>query len=294
MKIEKEDKYQDIDRSLIACIFVLYHPKVSELKKIDLLAEFGYAVIIVINAIDQYFLKDLQSKSYLHVINNSKNIGLASALNQGIEYAFDHINAQFVILFDQDSEPHLELPVQLVSEFMAHDCDLACIGPTLTDVKSLDARYLDLNKSSVQTIATSGTVISKEAFAKVGPMMDDLFIDSIDHEWCFRAMHKGFNIIVSKKVLMPHNMGDEGLNWIGQYKPVYRNPIRHFYIIRNSIYLIKLSYIPLSWRIIELLKTLRRVVMYLWISNDRLKSLRLICKAVIDGFLNRLGPLTES
>lgn len=292
--MSSHNNQEDLNQSSIACVFVLYHPEPSALNKLDRFAEFGYPVIVVINAIDHHALENLQSKSHLHIINNPKNIGLASALNQGIEYAFDHINAQFVILFDQDSEPHLELPVQLVSEFMAHDFDLACIGPTLTDVKSPDARYLDLNKSSVQTIATSGTVISKEAFAKVGPMMDDLFIDSIDHEWCFRAMHKGFNIIVSKNVLMPHNMGDEGLNWIGQYKPVYRNPIRHFYIIRNSIYLIKLSYIPLSWRIIELLKTLRRVVMYLWISNDRLKSLRLICKAVIDGFLNRLGPLSES
>jgi rhamnosyltransferase len=246
---------------------------------------------VVINGINQNSLESLQSKSYLHVINNPKNIGLASALNQGIEYAFDFLNTQFVILFDQDSEPSLELPTKLASEFIAYGSSLACIGPMLTDVKIKGAQYLAQNKASVKTIPTSGTLISHESFIKVGPMMDALFIDGIDHEWCFRAAHMGLRIAVSNEIVMSHNMGDDGLNWLGQYKPVYRNPIRHFFIIRNSIYLIKLSYIPLSWRLVESLKIIRRIVMYLWASNDRFRSSHLIYKALIDGFCNRLGPL---
>lgn len=284
---------EEINHSSIACIFVLYHPETSVLNKLDRFIEFGYSVIVVINAIDQHSLEKLQSKRDLHVINNPNNIGLASALNQGIKYAFDHLNTQFVILFDQDSEPHAELPTQLAREFMAHGSGLACIGPMLTDIKTRDAQYLAQNKASVQTIPTSGTVISQEAFIKVGPMMDALFIDSIDHEWCFRAVQMGFKIAVSNKVLMPHNMGELGLNWMGQYKPLYRNPVRHFYIIRNSIYLIKLPYIPLSWRLNESRKIFRRIAIYLWASNDRYRSLRLIYKAVIDGFYSRLGPLIE-
>ena len=284
---------EEINQSSIACIFVLYHPEPSSLNKLDRFAEFGYPVIVVINAIAHHALEILQSKRHLHVINNPNNIGLASALNQGIKYAFDRLNTQFVVLFDQDSEPLSELPMQLVSEFMAHGSDLACIGPMLTDVKIQGAQYLAQNKASVQTIPTSGTLISQAAFAKVGRMMDALFIDGIDHEWCFRAAHIGLRIAVSNKVLMSHNMGDDGLNWLGQYKPVYRNPIRHFYIIRNSIYLVKLPYIPLSWRLIESLKIIRRIVMYLWASNDRSRSLRLIFKAVLDGFSSHLGPLNE-
>lgn len=292
--MSSHNNQEELNQSSIACVFVLYHPELSALNKLDRFVEFGYPVIVVINAIDQHSLEKLQSKNHLHIINNPKNIGLASALNQGIKYAFDRLNTQFVVLFDQDSEPLSELPMKLVSEFMAHGSDLACIGPMLTDVKTQDAQYLAQNKASVQTIPTSGTVISQAAFSKVGPMMDALFIDSIDHEWCFRAAHMGLKIAVSNRVLMLHNMGDDVLNWLGQYKPVYRNPIRHFYIIRNSIYLTKLSYIPLSWRLVESLKIIRRIVMYLWASNDRSRSARLIYKAVLDGFSGRLGPLNES
>lgn len=292
--MSSHNNQEELNKSSIACVFVLYHPEPSSLNKLDRFAEFGYPVIVVINAIEHHTLENLQSNSHLHVINNPKNIGLASALNQGIKYAFDRLNSQFVVLFDQDSEPLSELPMELVSEFIAQGSGLACIGPMLTDVKSQDAQYLAQNKASVQTIPTSGTVISQDAFSKVGPMMDALFIDSIDHEWCFRAANMGLKIVVSNKVLMLHNMGDEGLNWMGQYKPLYRNPIRHFYIIRNSIYLIKLPYIPLLWRLDESLKIIRRIVIYLWVSNDRSRSLRLIYKAVLDGFSGRLGPLNES
>jgi rhamnosyltransferase len=279
------------EQSAIACIFVLYNPKSESLQKLVDLSARGYQVVAVINAINDDGLRLIEGQAAIRCIKNQKNVGLALALNQGLFCAFQELKTSFAVLFDQDSEFDLDLPLQLVQELIALGDTTACIGPKLLDVKAKGAQYVLHNSGHVQTIPTSGSAISKKTYDDVGPMKEDLFIDGIDHEWCFRASSKGLKIAVSDQLVMSHDMGDASINWFGQYKPVYRNPIRHFYIIRNSIYLTRVSYIPLQWRLKESLKIVRRILMYVWASNDRLKTIQLIAKAIKDGFSGRLGEL---
>lgn len=285
------NKVNIFDKQFIACIFVLYNPKSESLQKLVDLSARGYQVVAVINAINDDGLRLIENNAVIQCIKNQKNVGLALALNQGLFCAFQELKTSFAVLFDQDSEFGLDLPLQLVQELTAFGDTTACIGPKLLDVKAKGAQYVLHNSGHVQTIPTSGTAISKKTYDDVGPMKEDLFIDGIDHEWCFRASSKGLKIAVSDELVMSHDMGDASINWFGQYKPVYRNPIRHFYIIRNSIYLTQVSYIPLQWRLKESLKIVRRILMYVWASNDRLKTIQLIAKAIKDGFFGRLGEL---
>lgn len=277
----------------ICCIFVLFHPERSVEIKVKGLASRGYLVVVVSNGAEGDLLNSLRVVAGIALIENSENLGLAHALNQGIERAFDDPEVQFVALFDQDSSPPLELPLTLANEL---DVDLdACIGPRLVDLKAQDAGYRTHNSKAgteaVASIPTSGTVISRRACGAVGPMLEELFIDGIDHEWCLRAAANGLRVRISDRVIMLHDMGDDGIVWFGDYKPLYKNPIRHFYIIRNSMYLGLHGSLPLRWRLLELLKILRRIPVYLWASNDRMRSVKLIMQALIDGSHGKLGPL---
>ena len=121
------------------------------------------------------------------------------------------------------------------------------------------------------------------------PMMEELFIDGIDHEWCFRAWSKGYAVRVSNRVTMLHDMGDASLNYFGRYKPVHRSPVRHYYVVRNTLYLTRLAYLPLGWRLRELLKTPRRIAAYVLFSSDRWRTVRLIAHALCDGLAGRMG-----
>lgn len=277
----------------VCCTFVLFHPQPSVKKTLEDLASEGYPVIVVSNGADGDLLISLRAAVGIELIENSENLGLAHGLNQGINRAFNDPEAQFVVLFDQDSSPPVKLPLVLANE-LDIDSD-ACIGPRLVDVKAQDAGYRTHNSKAgaeaVVSIPTSGTVISRRAFATVGPMLEELFIDGIDHEWCLRAAAKGFKVRISDQATMLHDMGDDSIVWFGDYKPLYKNPVRHFYIIRNSMYLGLHVCLPLRWRLLELLKTLRRIPVYLWASNDRMRSVKLIMQALIDGSRGKLGPL---
>jgi rhamnosyltransferase len=133
--------------------------------------------------------------------------------------------------------------------------------------------------------------MTKFSYQSIGPVLDSLFIDGIDHEWCFRARKHGLKVALSSSVTMMHNMGDEGFSYLGTYKPIHRSPIRHYFITRNTIYLSKLSHVPFSWKLKELLKMARRLFFYLIVSNDRMMTAILILKALLDAFKNKLGAI---
>lgn len=279
----------------ISCVVVLFKPDRSVVDLVRTLASGGYGVVVVVNAADESILCDVREIKSVFVLDNKGNVGLATALNFGIRHAFDVNGSDYVVLFDQDSVPDASMPRDLANELLSCSiAKVACIGPMLLDRKDRDARYATNARQSYPgrpfSIPTSGTVIPRAAYQMVGPMMDELFIDGIDHEWCLRAWSKGYTVMVSTRSQMLHDMGDASLNYFGRYKPVHRSPIRHYYIVRNAIFLSKCHYLPVQWRAIELLKTLRRILAYLAVSSDRGRTLRLIGRAIHDGLRSRMGP----
>lgn len=279
----------------IGCVVVFFNPAPEALENVNRLASYGYPVVVVVNQASKDAIESLLLKRGVYPIMNRTNLGLASALNQGIVLAFEELGVDYVTLFDQDSLPEEVLPFSLATELQEFRGNaVACIGPMLKDRKDFSAKYaqneLKFSGSIPLTIPTSGTLIPLNAWRDIGPMMDSLFIDGIDHEWCLRAKHKGYQIRLSRTVSMIHDMGDSSLKIFGRYKPIHKSPIRHYFIVRNTLFLASLDYLPIKWRVSELAKTIRRVIVYLVVSSDRVKSFKFICHAIVDGLRGRLGP----
>jgi rhamnosyltransferase len=282
----------------IATVTVIFNPDDDAAETINMLAKFGYLVIVISNGASDIFFESLIRSENLIIRKNDQNIGLSLALNQGIELALSFENIDGFVLFDQDSKPTKELPLDLQQAFWAaKDLNPACISPELIDLK-LQRSTKKIPSSDffecVKTVATSGTYIARRSVSIVGLMDERFFIDGIDHEWCFRATSMGFSIVIAHKLRLDHNMGDFGFNFFGKFKPAHKSPIRHYYIIRNTILLARMSYIPLLWRFQEGLKTLYRVPVYLWLSSSKYESLVLMLRAFADGFFNRFGKFDGS
>lgn len=282
----------------ISCVVVLYHPDDAVLDMIESLNGVGYEVIVVINGATVDQLEKIRKIQDVSLILNSQNEGLAKALNQGLEMAFFEKQSDFTVMFDQDSKPTPSLPYKLAERAVAFGSDrLGCIGPILKDIKRPSSKIYPSHLSGIGaspvSIPTSGTLIPRSAYLKVGPMLEELFIDAIDHEWCFRAQAHGLSVLISADLEMWHNMGDSGLSYLGRYKPLHKSPVRHYYIIRNTLYILRFAYIPIGWRLLEFLKLLRRLLVYLLISTDKMLTFNLILKAIADGFCGQLGKLNS-
>jgi len=270
-----------------ATVVVLFRPSSDDLANLIQMADWGQDVIAVINSCDAALSERLPLSTRIFYIRNTDNLGLAHALNQGLAAAFEQ-GADYVLLLDQDSRPDAVMRDRLVAvaaELEAAGRHVGCVAPALIDRKLADANVgsSDLHRSTKGTLATSGTLIPRAAWHKVGPMWEDLFIDGIDHEWCFRARDRGFETVVSPGIVMEHDMGEGAINFFGRFKPIHRSAVRHYFIVRNTLWLAGRGYIPLGWRASELLKLSYRIPAYLFFSTDKPRSARNLIRAFADG-----------
>lgn len=275
-----------------AIVVILYQPDEETVNYVVSLGLGDHLVVAVINAIDQRYISWLKNADGLRVVQNTSNLGLAKAINQGCKTAFE-LGATHVMILDQDSRPDRNLASNLLSDFLDLERAgraVAAVGPRLVDVKGAkpseraDSVNFDHDRfTAVDSLATSGTLISRSAFDMVGEMYEWLFIDDIDHEWCFRATHNGHRVVRSNQRIMLHNMGDGGVTLFGRYRPLHRSPIRHYYITRNSIYLCRQPYVRFGWRVSEILKLTYRIPVYLIISTKRIESFKNILAGVLHG-----------
>lgn len=286
INIAQQARLTESDRSRAAVVVVLYDPSADDLSHLAKLEKWGAPVFVVANAIAEKQRAEIAESARLSMISNPRNLGLASALNQGLTAAFS-ARADFVLMLDQDSRPSPGMLDRLIAEAVVlegQDRRLACVCPVLCDRKAIrnrvGARPPD---SGLRTFATSGTMLTRRAWEVVGPMWEALFIDGIDHEWCFRARAKGFETALVANAVMEHDMGETAVNVLGRFRPIHRSPFRHYFIVRNTLWLARKSYIPLRWRIKEVVKLIYRIPAYILLSNDRARSAGNIAGALADG-----------
>ena len=62
--------------------------------------------------------------------------------------------------------------------------------------------YDNLSKSIEETslLISSGSLVLKNAFDKIGNFKEEFFIDYIDYEWVWRAQRQGYKVFKTNKV----------------------------------------------------------------------------------------------
>ena len=278
---------------LLRTVVVLFHPNDDAIAMVLSLARDGREPVAVVNAAAPARVAVLHEAG-VELVFNDTNIGLAAAFNQGIARALES-GATYVMLLDQDTRPSKDMADRLLkaaARVEASGRQLGCIGPVPVDRKRPQARTLAARVGGqdvtadlleVVTLISSGMVIPRTALDVVGGMWNELFIDHLDHEWCFRARAAGFSVVAATAVDMEHDMGDRGFILFGRYKPVQRSPLRHYYLVRNTLWLARCSFIPARWRMAEAVKLVARIPSYLLFTSDRGRTLAALPRALRDG-----------
>ena len=267
----------------VAIVVVLFQPTEANVENAVRLAKAGFSIIAVSNGVTAAQRDALMATMRVTLIENCDNLGLARALNQGVDAALT-TGANYVMLLDQDSEPctaMIERLYTFAGSRLAGGERVACVAPRLIDRKAPDASVGAAGEP--QTVATSGSLLPRQAIVDVGPMWEDLFIDGIDHEWCFRAQAAGLHILVDREATLAHDMGDAGVRVGQRYRPIHRSAFRHYHIVRNILWLQRLSYIPLTWRLRELAKLGYRIPVYVLVSRERISTIGSLFRAFRDG-----------
>lgn len=270
-------------------------------------------VVIVDNGLGVYFSNlniagtDPQKVSLIRMIENR---GVAAAQNKGIAEAIQR-RADYVLLLDHDSIPASDmvekLSLALVKLTQAGQ-NVSAVGPHYrflnTNYFSYFVRFGTLRfqkihcpdeKSgqyvSADLLISSGCLIPCSAIVDIGLMDEALFIDHIDTDWFLRAKAKGYSSYGVFDAKMDHCLGDS-LCDVGFCKkrmlPIH-NPLRLYYIFRNSILLYRRPHAPQKWMVNDLVRLGLMFIFYSTRICPRIKYLRMITKGIYDGVTGLSG-----
>ncbi|MEX3954858.1 glycosyltransferase family 2 protein [Trinickia sp. EG282A] len=291
--------------SKTGCVVVFYRPDSACVERANRLARI-HPVVVVDNT-EQRTTPDFLGLSpdimYLPI---GENVGIAAALNRGIEYLIKQ-GMSNALLFDQDSEPSktllTELP-ELMTGRTAGGERVAVIGPAYDDVRLggvapfVRFRYLKLErvppegKQLIDTdfLITSGSCINLQCWREVGPMDESLFIDFVDLEWCVRARNKGFRVLGVPWLTLAHELGEAPVKVLGRTYPMH-SAIRHYYLFRNAVALMLRREIPCTWKSTELVKMPGRLLIYALLPENGGSHLRMAIKGLYHAIVGRMGRL---
>lgn len=268
---------------MILAGIVLYNPNIKRLKE-NLFAIKNQVnkVIFIDNAsanIDE-IEGNVNFKDIL-IIKNSKNQGIAYALNQIMTYAKEN-QYEWVLTLDQDSV----VAENLISEYSKYtnDKQIGIINPKIIDRNFTKSESdIDQNKISYPTLViTSGCLTRRSAWEIVGGFDEWLFIDSVDFDFCYRLTKYNYKILSTPFTNILHEVGHSRLvKFLGKEEMVYNHSaFRYYYIFRNKI-VIGYRYNRLKRNILWLIKKLLLIIIY---ENNRYSKIKAIINGTLDGF----------
>ncbi|GAD90057.1 hypothetical protein VHA01S_032_00070 [Vibrio halioticoli NBRC 102217] len=280
-------------------IVIAYFPDVIQLNKnINqlLVSDYVSSVIVVDNSDNNSYEKQTTDSNII-ITSLLDNKGIAEAQNIGISKAIN-LGCDYVLLLDQDSFISSSILHELVSihkEITGNGLKLAAVGPRIYDVftnKEVSPIIQKDKKSNrnydiAKQIIASGKLIQVGVFEDIGFMESELFIDGVDHEWCWRAARLGYSVAIANNAIMPHTLGDRRINILG-YNFKIGASIRLYYQVRNFIHLSKRNYTPFYWKIRNLVGFLVKAILYTFLS-DRNVRIRMLYKGLIDGIKGKFG-----
>jgi rhamnosyltransferase len=292
----------DLFRNQICAVIVAFHPdKQLEERVAKILRQSG-SVIIVDNNSSQSEIEMMRDMALrlgkCFLIENGSNLGIAAALNRGVEFAKTG-GSKWVLLFDQDTviEDNMLESIYEVYEAYPKKERIAVIGSNFIDTYTRKNVYGDeTDKGSLWleklTVITSGSFMPLDLFDKIGPFREDFFIDHVDDEFCLRAKHRGYKILLTRKETMKHSFGAATMHKFLWRRAGTSNhsPLRRYYMTRNHIVLIKeyLTREP-GWAIDTVCTRFKSLILMLLFEEKRFIKIRAMIKGLMHGlFHNRL------
>jgi len=296
----------------IIAVVVTYQPELSALAcLLDAVLPQVEAVVVVDNGSETDVAAWLAGRgaAAVHGINLGENRGIAVAQNIGIAWAGKE-GAEYVLLFDQDSEPAPDMVARLLAaakKLIAAGHRVAAVGPRHGDPRRdrpwpfIRLQGLRLKRCACEQpqavipaghLISSGSLIPMRTLAAVGGMTESLFIDYVDIEWCLRAQHQGYQSFGVCDAVMTHALGEEPVRFLGRTFSMH-SPLRYYYQFRNAVWLCRRPWLSVGWKYTFGWRLLYKYGVYGLIGRPRLASLRMMTKGFWHGMRGYSGRCPE-
>ncbi|MEP2761236.1 MAG: glycosyltransferase family 2 protein [Hyphomicrobiales bacterium] len=291
--------------SRVCGVVVTYHPDITALTQLlELIVPQVETLVIVDNGSDTDLVA-IAEKFNVKLQLLGENFGIARAQNVGIKLAGD-LGANQVLLLDQDSLPAPDMVEKLTAAaqiLLDQGKTVAAVGANYVDPRQGDTgsfvyrEGLVLKRRPMKTpnsiveadfLIASGSLTSIEVFDQVGDMVDELFIDYVDIEWGLRARSMGYFSYGVFNAHMEHALGDDHIPFRGHRVPLH-GALRHYYQLRNAVWLARRSWIPRVWTLLLVWRMFRQFLFFSVAAPKGLTHSRMMTAGILDGLRGRMG-----
>lgn len=207
-----------------------------------------------------------------------ENKGIAFALNQLCNSALVD-GFEWILTLDQDSVSP-ESMIEGLTQY-TNKGDIAIVAPDIIYRNNEDFVYNRINESDeVEWVITSASLTSLSIWKTLGGFDEQLFIDKVDYEYCYRARNAGYKIIRVNKVKLLHELGDLHCRKVfGRIINVTNHSaFRCYYMARNE-YIVKKK-LGVGQPDKENFKLLIKVIMF---EKEKRKKCNAIFKGIREG-----------
>lgn len=173
----------------------------------------------------------------VHLLESSKNIGIAAALNSLMSWGLEH-NYLWMLSLDQDSVCSNEF-VEKMKPYLSVESNLGIVASVIVDRNvGIVGHNPTSNYAHVKTCITSGCFSNIEAWRVIDGYDESMFIDSVDFDFCYRIRKKGYGVIQVKNVQLLHELGNSKMRkfifW--SIDVTSHSAFRKYYIAKNNVY----------------------------------------------------------
>lgn len=276
----------------LAGIITLYHPDKNVLSNIETFLN----QLDILYVLDNTENPDVLTREMFSEIGKVEykafggNMGIAYAMNYALKAVKGY---DFLLTMDQDS---YFLP-GMMAKYKQKVEEQEKINPQKAGVYSVnfdprvDAVVPGCKK--IDVAITSGSMIPVDIATKIGGFDENLFIDEVDNEFCYRVKKNGYDILEFPSIILKHSLGHQTFHQIlgFHYNTFNHNALRKYYMTRNRIYVLRKYPEIRCWYIKKIIKDVIKVVLA---ENDKKHKINYIIKGMKDGIINHMGKFTES
>jgi rhamnosyltransferase len=283
-------------------VVVTFRPRSEDLENFAKLRPQVQGLVVVDNGSPQETRTILRTASRacdFTLIENEDNLGIATALNLGVQWAQSK-GYRWVALFDQDSTPP---PTFIDTMLRAYDT-----SPRRDRIALLVPRYIDSRRGialpavyaedgSLQVAMTSGSLMPISIVSHEGWFEDSLFIGGVDYEYCLRLRSSGYSVEECTDAVLLHAPADFTectVKGVRLFSTSNYSAGRRYYRERNTIWMIRKYWTRYPAFFMGMLSdSVKDGVKILLAETEKRQKVYYMALGVRDGLLGKMGRTVE-
>lgn len=280
---------------------VTFNPEINRLNQNvnEILPQIDSLIIIDNDSSNFHQIREIaETNSKITIVQNNKNYGIATALNQICSYFLEK-EYEWVTLLDQDSIVSSNL-IDNFSKYINIE-KIGLLTPYIVDTNKTNLEQYAKQKQNeideVNFAITSGSMINLRVWEYLEGFDEKLFIDCVDLDYSKRLSIEGFKQIRVNSIYLLQEVGraertlvyrphkDNAGKWtILPYYRTNHSIIRQYYMLRNHIILLrkfKKHQSTIKTAAFILAFTLPKLIF----EGQKIQLLKKMLKAITDGLL---------